>query len=111
MGDLGSVALAALILSGCAQTAEVSHDDPLVKSTIDGWQRAGIVAEKQDADDVIPTAEATAFQVDPTSTRYQGDWDGRQIYLAVMGMTTVSIVSHSLTDSDHGDPGRAWATP
>ncbi len=51
------------------------------------------LAENQLASDDLPAGVADTVGVGPDSTRYQGDWDGRQIFLGITKKSSVCLLT------------------
>jgi len=85
----------ALLLSGCApsitQTAHHTAPTPTVS------QPAFLTAPQTDAD-LLPDDVAKGMHIDPASSRYQGTWNGRQVFLAVKSAGSVCLVMTTLHD-------------
>jgi len=87
----------ALLLSGCAPShpPTTHHTEPTPTVS----QPAFLTAAQTDAD-VLPDGVADGMRVDPASTRYQGTWNGRQVFLAVKPAGSVCLVMTTLRDAD-----------
>jgi hypothetical protein len=108
------MALAVLILSGCAASplavSDAADEDVLVTSTVDKSELPGFLAEEQDADDVVPCLKAGDTFLDPATIRYQGEWhgdngvpnsSGYDIYLGTNGRgSTVNVITVSIDDPE-----------
>ena len=51
------------------------------------------MAHNQIAADALPSGVADTVGVVEDSTRYQGDWDGRQVFLGVTDTSSVCLVT------------------
>ena len=51
----------------------------------------------QRLDDILPL-DAAVVGVDPESTRYQGEWNGHDVYLAVGSDNVVHVISIPIDD-------------
>ena len=89
-GAFATALAVALLLSSCAPsstpTTPVSTPTPTVSHP------AFLAASQLDADR-LPDGIADSIRIDPDSTRYQGSWDGHQVFLAVKGTDSVCLVT------------------
>ena len=92
---------AALLLSGCApSTTPTTHPaDPSPTVSHPAFLSSG-----QSDIDRLPDGVAASIRINPDSTRYQGVWDGRRIFLALKGSGSVCLVMGA--DDDDSD----WTT-
>ena len=102
--SLVCVLLVAALLTGCGSIARDSGDK-LVTSDVDRSTVPGFVVEEQDQRDVIDDFDVTGLGVDPATTRYQGQWHGRDIYLGVAGDFTVYVLNASLENPEDWGSG------
>jgi hypothetical protein len=65
---------------------------PLYLSDVDPSSTPAFMSDVQRLDDILPLF-AGEVAVDPASTRYQGEWEGRDVYLAVAHGNIVHVVS------------------
>ena len=93
MSNRGAFATAlavALLLSSCAPSSTPSTHPSTPTPTVS--HPAFLAGEQLDADR-LPSGVADTIRIDPDSTRYQGSWDGHQVYLAVKGADSVCLVT------------------
>jgi hypothetical protein len=93
MSNRGAFATAlavALLLSSCAASSTPKADPGTPSPTVS--HPAFLAGEQLDADR-LPSGIADSIRIDPDSTRYQGSWDGRQVFLAVKGTDSVCLVT------------------
>jgi hypothetical protein len=82
---------ALLLLSSCAPS---SNPDGHPSSTPSPTASTpAFLADTQLATDRLPAGVADSVEVGEDSTRYQGDWDGRQVFLGIKGNSSVCLVS------------------
>jgi hypothetical protein len=96
---LACVMMVALSLTGCSSLAGGSGDE-LVTSNVDRSTVPGFVSEKQVERDVIDGFDVTELGIDPATTRYQGEWDGQDVYLGITGGSAVQVVTVSLDNPE-----------
>ncbi len=86
----------ALLLNGCApsSTPAAHPADPSPTAS-----HPAFMASEQSDIDRLPEGVAESVRIDADSTRYQGVWDGRRIFLAVKDTGSVCLVMAS-TDDD-----------
>ncbi len=86
-----------LMLGGCAAIPgavtipETWHVDRLVTSDVDPRSIPGFVNDPQTEIDMI--ADLPFTDIDPASIRYQGEWEGTNIYLGVTGTATARFIT------------------
>jgi hypothetical protein len=87
----------ALLLSGCAPSTVPAphHTEPTPTVS-----RPAFLTSPQIDADVLPESVADGMHIDPASTRYQGSWNGRQVFLAVKSAGSVCLVMTTLYDAD-----------
>ena len=93
MSNRGAFATAlavALLLSSCAPSSNPTTHPPDPSPTVS--HPAFLAAEQADVDR-LPSGIAESIQIDPGSTRYQGNWDGHEVFLAVKGTDSVCLVT------------------
>lgn len=89
--DLVATALAAtLILCGCAPSTTHSVASPSPSPTT---STPAFLLTVQSENDRLPDGVAATVDVGTTSSRYQGEWDGHEIYLAVTKSSSVCLVT------------------
>src|ERR1700750_3064121 len=89
-GAFATALAAALLLSGCAPSSPpTSHPSTPTPSV----SLPAFLASTQSNADLLPSGVADAIAIDPASTRYQGNWDGHQVFLAVKGTDSVCLVT------------------
>ena len=76
--------------------------NPLYVSDVDPSSAPAFIDEVQRLDDILPIF-AGEVAVDATSARYQGEWEGRDVYLAVAHGNIVNVIT-----IPHDNPGD-WA--
>jgi hypothetical protein len=82
---------ALLLLSSCApSTTPGARMTPTPSPTVSA---PAFLAADQVESDYLPSGVAPQLGVGDDSTRYQGDWDGRQVFLAMKGVSTVCVVT------------------
>jgi len=84
-----------LLLSGCAPstTPTAHHTDPTPTASQPAFLRS-----VQSDTDRLPGGVAEGMRIDPETTRYQGDWDGRQVFLEVKSAESVCLVMTTASD-------------
>jgi hypothetical protein len=99
---LATAIAAALLLSGCAPstTPTVHPADP--SPTV---SHPAFLSSSQSDVDRLPEGVAESIRINPDSTRYQGFWDGRRIFLAVKGAESVCLVMAGAGDDSHWTAG------
>jgi hypothetical protein len=98
-------------LAGCAGTPIATQLElqRLLVSEVDPSSAPTFLETEQQASDVIPVELAG---IGPETTRYQGEWEGRHIYLGVGGTSTVYVISMNPDDpSDWGAGSSIGNTP
>jgi hypothetical protein len=85
-------------LSGCAPSSATPPTQPPTPSPTVS-QPAFLASSQTDAD-LLPGGVAEGMRVDPASTRYQGTWNGRQVFLAVKPAGSVCLVMNTLRDTE-----------
>lgn len=90
-GLLTTALAALLLLSSCAPS---SNPDARPTSTPrpTASMPAFLVAE-QGAQDALPDGVADSVDIGPTSTRYQGEWDGHEVFLGVRDDASVCLIT------------------
>lgn len=89
--DLVATALAAaLILCGCTPSTTHPAASPTPSPTTSA---PAFLLTGQSENDRLPDGVAATVDVGTTSSRYQGEWDGHEIYLAVMNSSSVCLVT------------------
>ena len=92
----------ALLLSSCAPsstpTTPASNPGPTVS-------HPAFLAAVQVDTDRLPSGVADSIRIDPDSTRYQGSWDGHQVFLAVKGADSVCLVTAVAGDDSSWNTG------
>lgn len=91
-----------LLLSGCAPSASTNHS---VSSPHPTASQPAFLAARQSDVDRLPSGVADKVRVDPGSTRFQGDWDGHQVFLAVKGADSVCLVTALAGDDSSWNAG------
>ena len=105
-GTLVLVALGTLLLAGCASTPAANDLDEMVTSNVDRTSVPGFADEAQSEDDVLSNVDLAKTAIDPASTRYQGSWEGWDVYLGISGDYTVNFITvgpedHQIVSSGH----------
>jgi hypothetical protein len=101
-GAFATACALALLLSGCAPSASTTH--PISSPRPTASHPAFLAASQSDADR-LPSGVADKIQVDPGSTRFQGDWDGHQVFLAVQDTGSVCLVTALAGDDSSWNAG------
>ncbi|MEP6843029.1 MAG: hypothetical protein ABJA11_05880, partial [Pseudolysinimonas sp.] len=86
----------ALLLGGCAPSSTPTTHPGTPRPTV---SHPAFMAIVQSDIDRLPNGVADAIQIAPDSTRFQGTWDARQVFLAVKGADSVCLVT-GLTGDD-----------
>jgi len=87
-----TTALAALLLlSSCAPSSSPNAHPSSPPSP--SASAPAFLAHDQLATDYLPAGVADTVGVEQDSTRYQGDWDGREIFLGVKEDSSVCLVA------------------
>jgi hypothetical protein len=89
-GAFATALAVAMLLSGCAPSSTPTIHPPDPSPTVS--QPAFLTSAQNDADR-LPDGVADTISIDPASTRYQGSWDGHQVFLAVKGADSVCLVT------------------
>lgn len=106
-GTLGLVVVGALLLSGCSAPPAANGLDEMATTTVDPHTVPAFLDDPQVERDVLAAADLEKTAIDPTSTRYQGRWEGWDVYLAVSGEYTVNFITvdpedHRIVSYGHG---------
>lgn len=80
------------VLSGCSASAPVDPLAEVMASDVDPRTPPAFLDSPQLEADVLP-GDGAISGIEPDSTRYQGEWGGRDIYLGVSGTSTVNLVT------------------
>jgi hypothetical protein len=95
-GSFATAILAvAVLLSGCAPSSVTTAHSAAPSPT--ATQPAFLTSAQGDIDRV-PDDIAQSMHIEPESTRYQGSWDGRQVFLAVKRAGSVCLVMTTAKD-------------
>ena len=86
----------AVLLSGCTPSATAITHPPSPSPTV---ATPEFLATGQSEADRLPEGVAEGMRIDPDSTRYQGSWDGRQVFLGVKSSGSVCLVMTTLSDA------------
>ncbi|MCU1440541.1 MAG: hypothetical protein JWP85_1538 [Rhodoglobus sp.] len=100
-------------LAGCAGTPIATELElqRLLVSDVDPSSAPAFLETEQQASDLLPV-DLEGFSMDPETTRYQGEWEGRDIYLGVGGTSTVYVISINPEEpSDWGAGSSIGNTP
>jgi hypothetical protein len=96
---IAAATLATALLAGCAPLYDwdalehpVTELDPILTSDVDPTTAPGFAATPQVDADVLPASELMP-SIDGASTRFQGHWDGRDVYLALTRNGSVAMVT------------------
>jgi hypothetical protein len=89
-GVLATACVAMLLLSSCAPSTTTSAPQTTPSPTA---SMPTFLHGAQSGSDRLPDDVTTRVDVDATSSRYQGQWDGREIYLAVKKGSSVCLVT------------------
>lgn len=85
----------ALLLSGCAPSSTPAAHSADPKPTVS--LPAFMATEQSDADR-LPEGIAQGMRIDSDSTRYQGSWNGRQVFLGIKSAGSVCLVMTAFSD-------------
>jgi hypothetical protein len=101
--------VAVALLAGCSaqwESLKPKHD-AILDSTVDPSSTPEFIDSMQDRQDVLPASiEATAF--DASSSRYQGEWDHKDVYLALgAGGGNVNLIYVPIDNPDLVGTGSA----
>ena len=91
-----------LLLSGCAPSSTPTTQSESPSPTV---SRPAFLAADQGEADRLPDGVAERIHIDPVTTRYQGVWDGRRIFLGVKGAASVCLVMAVDGDGDSWTAG------
>ncbi len=94
-GALATAIAVALLLSGCAPSAASTSHPAEPSPTLSA---PAFRASEQSDIDRLPDGVAESMRIDPESTRYQGSWDSRQVFLAVKLAGSVCLVMTTAKD-------------
>lgn len=89
-GAFATALAVAMLLSGCAPSSTPTIHQPAPSPTV---SRPAFLASAQSDADRLPDGVADTISIDPASTRFQGSWDGHQVFLAVKGAGSVCLVT------------------
>jgi hypothetical protein len=86
----------AVLLSGCApsSTPTAGSGSPSPVESHPAFLAAG-----QNETDRLPGGVADSIQIAADSTRFQGNWDGREVFLGVKGTDSVCLVTGFASDA------------
>jgi hypothetical protein len=90
-GAFATALAAALLLSSCAPSSSPATEHT-VQPTPTVSRPAFLLGDQDDAD-VLPENIADTVKVDPASTRFQGNWDGQQVYLGLKNSSSVCLIT------------------
>lgn len=85
----------AVLLSGCAPSVSAVTRSPAPSTPV---AAPDFLAAEQSEADRLPDGVAEGMRIDPGSTRYQGSWDGRQVFLGVKNSGSVCLVMTTSSD-------------
>lgn len=91
-----------LLLSSCAPSASPSAA-PITTPSPTVSQPAFLLTA-QGEQDKLSGEVADTVDIDPLTTRFQGDWDGRQVYLGLKDSLSVCLITGL------ADQASSWAT-
>lgn len=86
-----------LLLSACTRSAHPTTHHPVPSPTV---SRPAFLASDQGEIDRLPEGAAGSVRIEPDSTRYQGSWDNRRVFLAVKAPDSVCLVMTLASDPD-----------
>jgi len=86
----------ALLLSGCAPSTTPAPHRTTPTPTV---SQPAFMAAAQTDTDALPDEVAEGMRIDPASSRYQGTWNGRQVFLALKSTGSVCLVMTTLHDA------------
>lgn len=89
-GAFATALAVALLLGGCAPSSTPATQPGTPRPTV---SHPAFLAIGQSEIDRLPNGVASAIEIAPDSTRFQGTWDGRQVFLAVKGADSVCLVT------------------
>lgn len=101
------------LVSGCAAgdassrstaPAFVGPGSELVTSEVPPTSAPAFLSTPQDEIDLLPPHAIAVLKVDPATARFQGKWNGKEVYLAVAGAVAVRVVT-GITGDDE-----SWAS-
>ncbi len=101
-GAFATALAVALLLSSCAPSSTPTTLPRTPSPTVS--HPAFLGTEQLDADR-LPDGVADSIRIDPDSTRYQGNWDGHQVFLAVKGTGSVCLVTALAGDNSSWKAG------
>ncbi len=96
-GVLATALSAVLLLSGCALSTTPAPEHT-ANPTPTVSQPAFLLTE-QDETDLLPDDIAQALGVDSSSTRFQGGWDGYQVFLALKDPGSICLITGLAADA------------
>ncbi len=97
-GAFATALAAVLLLSSCAPSSTPGAQHTPASPTPTVSQPAFLATDQLDADR-LPDGVAARMNVDPDSTRYEGVWDQRRIYLARRSDDSVCLLSSPMDDA------------
>jgi len=97
VGGLLAIACATALLSGCGATPFA--DEPLLTSDVAADAPAAFLGDPIEAGTELPADVAEVFSVDPERARFQGIWQGEDVYLYDTA-GTVGMLGFDLTAPD-----------
>ena len=102
-GVVATALAVALLLSSCAPSS--SPTSQVISSPSPTVSEPAFLADDQLDADRLPDGVAESIQIEPASTRFQGSWDGHQVFLAVKGTDSVCLVTGLATDESSWNAG------
>ncbi|HEY4225875.1 MAG TPA: hypothetical protein VGM70_08685 [Pseudolysinimonas sp.] len=103
-GAFATALAAALLLSSCAPSSTPVAEHTETPTPTPTVSQPAFLQTGQSSADLLPADVAQTVSVDPVSTRFQGSWDGHQIFLALKDSTSVCLVTGLAGD------GSSWAS-
>ncbi len=91
LGPTVTACAALLLLSSCApSTSPSSQASPQPTPTA---TQPAFLAQTQSDSDRLPDDAADRVNIDPDSSRFQGDWDAHEVFLAIKDADSVCLVT------------------
>ena len=98
---IATACAAVALLSGCAPSSTPAS----ATSPIPSESRPAFMSAEQSAADRLPDGVADSIHVIEDSSRFQGDWDGREVFLAEKDARSVCLVTGLAGDADSWNAG------
>ncbi len=98
-GALATALAAVLLLSSCAPSTTPAPERTATPSPSPTVSQPAFLSTEQDETDLLPDDIAQALGVDSSSTRFQGGWDGYQVFLALKDPGSICLITGPAGDA------------